>query len=105
MDKDDTANCDMGSRSDCRNYYGVERRSDLDQGKFVVATVHRWTFYGILIFNVILSASVLNLTFFAKQGARYTATDGAVERAERIQGDQELSTRIDALRCDVLIQE
>ncbi len=70
-----------------------------------MATVHRWTFYGILIFNVILSASVLNLTFFAKQGARYTATDGAVERAERIQGDQELSTRIDALRCDVLIQE
>ncbi|MBP8023863.1 MAG: hypothetical protein KAY71_00455 [Chromatiaceae bacterium] len=59
----------------------------------------------LLLFNLILSVSVINLEFFAKQGARYTADAGALERAERIQGDQELATRIDALRCDVLIQE
>lgn len=66
-----------------------------------MATVHRWTFYGILIFNIILSVTVLNLTYFAKQGARYTANDGALERAERMQGDLDLQARIDALQCDV----
>ncbi len=69
-----------------------------------MATVHRWTLYGILIFNVILSASVLNLTFFAKQGARYTADDVALERAERIQGDQELSARIAALCASAAVE-
>lgn len=62
-----------------------------------MATVHRWTLYGILAFNLILAASVLNLTYFAKQGPRYTADDGAREKAERIQGDQDLQARIDAL--------
>ncbi len=62
-----------------------------------MATVHRWTLYGILAFNLILAASVLNLTFFANKGARYTAADGAREKAERVQGDQDLQARIDAL--------
>jgi hypothetical protein len=53
-----------------------------------MATVHRWTLYGILAFNMVLAASVLNLTYFAKQGPRYTAEDGAREKAERIQADQ-----------------
>lgn len=35
-----------------------------------MATVHRWTLYGILAFNMVLAASVLNLTYFAKQGPR-----------------------------------
>ena len=62
-----------------------------------MATVHRWTLYGILAFNLILAASVLNLTYFAKQGPRFTAEDGAREKAERVQTDKELTERIDAL--------
>ena len=62
-----------------------------------MATVHRWTLYGILVFNLVLAASVLNLTYFAKQGPRYTAEDGAREKAERIQADQALHARIAAL--------
>ncbi len=60
-------------------------------------TIHRWTFYGILVLNVILVGSLLNLTMFAKQGRRYTWDNGEVERAERIQGDADLHARIDAL--------
>ena len=60
-------------------------------------TIHRWTFYGILVFNIVLSAAVLNLTWFAKVGPRYTAEDGAREKAERVQADQALHARIAAL--------
>ena len=56
-----------------------------------------FTFYALLVFNVILAISVLNLTFFAKKGPRYTADDGASERAERIASDQALAARIDYL--------
>lgn len=62
-----------------------------------MATVYRSVFYGLLAFNIVLSLAVINLTFFANKGARYTAHDGAQERAERIQGDQDLQARIDAL--------
>lgn len=79
------------------NYYGVERRRNLGPGAFVMATAHRWTLYGILAFNMVLAASVLNLTYFAKQGPRYTADDGAREKAERIQADKDLTARIDSL--------
>lgn len=95
----------LGGRRGNGNYYGVERRSGLDKGKFVVATIHRGVFYGILVFNIILSVSVLNLTFFAKKGPRYTADDGAREQAERVQADQDLHARIDALRRDTYPQE
>ena len=47
-------------------------------------TVYRGVFYALLAFNLILTISVLNLTFFAKKGPRYTADDGARERQERI---------------------
>lgn len=60
-------------------------------------TVYRGVFYALLLFNFILTISVLNLTLFAKQGPRYTADDGAAERAERIAGDLALATRIDVL--------
>ena len=103
-ENDKTDHC-LDSRSADRNYYGVERRSGLDQGKFVVATVYRSVFYGLLAFNIVLSLSVINLTFFANKGARYTATDGAREQAERIQGDQDLQARIDALHRQAWNQE
>ncbi len=70
-----------------------------------MATVHRSVFYGLLAFNIVLSLSVINLTFFANKGARYTATDGAREQAERIQGDQDLQVRIDALHRQAWNQE
>jgi len=60
-------------------------------------TVYRGVFYALLIFNVILTISVLNLTLFAKQGSRYTADDGAREKQERIASDQALAARIDYL--------
>ncbi len=62
-----------------------------------MATIYRSVFYGLLAFNIVLSLSVINLTFFANKGARYTAADGAREKAERVQGDQDLQARIDAL--------
>ena len=97
MDKNDETDRCVDSRRSGGNYHGLERRRCLGQGKFVMANVYRWTFYGILLFNIILSISVLNLTVFAKKGPRYTADDGAKERAERIQADQDLHARIDAL--------
>ena len=84
-------------RVGCGNYTGMERRRNLGSGAYVMMTIHRWTFYGILVLNVILVGSLLNLTMFAKQGARFTAADGAHERAERIQGDADLHARIDSL--------
>lgn len=71
----------------------------------VVATVYRSTFYALLVFNAILTISVLNLTFFAKKGPRYTADDGAVERTERIAGDQALAAQIDELHNLLAEQE
>lgn len=97
MGENDATDRCLDRRGADRNYYGVERRSGLDQGKFIVATIYRSVFYGLLAFNVVLSLSVINLTFFANKGARYTAADGAREKAERVQGDQDLQARIDAL--------
>ena len=57
----------------------------------VVATVYRGTFYALLVFNVVLTISVLN------QGPRYTADDRARERQERVASDQALAARIDYL--------
>ena len=94
--KHQEADC-VGQRISGRGYYGLERHRGLDQGKVVMFTVYRGVFYALLIFNVILTISVLNLTFFAKKGPRYTADDGAVERTERIAGDQALAARIDEL--------
>ena len=79
------------------NYTGVERRRNLGPGAYVMMTIHRWTFYGILVLNVVMAVSLINLTLFAKQGRRYTWDNGDVERAERIQGDADLHARIDSL--------
>ncbi len=77
----------------------MERRRGVDQGKVVVTTVYRGAFYALLVFNMILTISVINLTFFAKKGARYTADDGARERQERIASDQALAARIDRIHA------
>lgn len=49
--------------------------------------ISRAALYGLLLLNLILSLAVINLYFFANQGKRYTAADGAQERAERIESD------------------
>ena len=50
--------------------------------------IHRITFWGLLIINIIMGVAIINLGAFAQQGARYTADDGAREEQARIQGDQ-----------------
>lgn len=44
--------------------------------------------------NGILIAMVVHSTFFAAQGARYTFSDGEMDRAARIEGDNVLARRI-----------
>lgn len=70
-----------------------------------MATVYRSVFYGLFAFTIILAGAVLNLTYFAKVGPRYTADDGAREKAERIQADNDLTARIGALHCSEWNQE
>lgn len=57
----------------------------------------RWALAVLLTLNCVLFVAVVNLGAFAKKGPRFTADDGARERAERIQADQALSARIDLL--------
>ena len=56
-----------------------------------------YAFVLLVIINVGLFATVTHLMFFAVNGARYTAADGARERAERIEAYQALAARIDLL--------
>ena len=49
--------------------------------------ISRAALYGLLMLNLILSLAVINLYFFANQGKRYTAADGAIEESRRIEGD------------------
>lgn len=59
--------------------------------------ISRAALYGLLLLNLILSLAVINLYFFANQGKRYTAADGAIEEARRIEGDAiERAERIEA---------
>lgn len=51
----------------------------------------------LALFHVVMVTMLIHLTFFAAKGARYTATDGANERNERIAADLALSARIDEL--------
>lgn len=62
-----------------------------------MTTSTRWALAVLLTLNCVLFVSVVNLGAFAKKGPRFTADDGARERAERIQADQALSARIDLL--------
>lgn len=47
--------------------------------------------------HVAMVSLLVHLAFFAAKGPRYTADDGARERAERIASDQALAARIDLL--------
>lgn len=70
--------------------------------------ISRAALYGLLLLNLILSLAVINLSFFANQGKRYTAADGDQERVERVeadirereermQADRDITARIDNL--------
>lgn len=62
-----------------------------------MTTSARWALAVLLTLNCVLFVAVINLGAFAQNGPRYTADDGARERAERIQADQDLAARIDEL--------
>ena len=51
----------------------------------------------LAVFHVAMVSLLVHLAFFGAKGARYTADDGARERAERIASDQALAARIDYL--------
>jgi len=59
--------------------------------------IHRITFWGLLILNIVLAVAVINLGAFAQKGPRYTAEDGMRDRMERINTDLALAARIDEL--------
>ena len=52
---------------------------------------------GLIVINVATSSMLVHLMFFAGKGARFTASDGAMERQERITSDLALAARIDLL--------
>ena len=51
----------------------------------------------LVLLHVTMVSLLVHLAFFAAKGPRYTAVDGARERAERIASDQALAARIDYL--------
>jgi hypothetical protein len=50
-------------------------------------SVHRASFWLLVVFCGVLSLATINLLFFAGQGRRYTAEDGDRDRAARISAD------------------
>lgn len=62
-----------------------------------MTTSTRWALAVLLTINCVLFVAIINLGAFAKKGPRYTADDGARERAERIEADLALGARIDEL--------
>lgn len=51
----------------------------------------------LVLINAVLIFLVVHLTFFAAQGARYTADDGRQDRADSLSRDTNLAMRIGAL--------
>lgn len=62
-----------------------------------MTTSTRWALAVLLTLNCVLFVAIINLGAFAKKGPRYTADDGARERAARIEADLALAERIDHL--------
>ena len=54
----------------------------------------RWALLGLIIFSAVLVFMVVHLSFFAAQGARYTAEEGRQDRADSLSRDTNLSIRI-----------
>ena len=61
----------------------------------------QWAITVLVAINAVLVYLVVHLTFFAAQGARYTAEDGRQDRALSLSRDTTLATRIGELelRC------
>ena len=57
----------------------------------------RWALLGLIIFSAVLVFVVVHLSFFAAQGARYTAEDGRQDRADSLSRDTNLAVRIGEL--------
>jgi HJR/Mrr/RecB family endonuclease len=57
-----------------------------------------WALLGLIAFNAVLVFMVVHLTFFAAEGARYTAEEGRQDRAARIAADSQ--EREDRMRAD-----
>ena len=57
----------------------------------------RWALFGLIAFNAVLVFMVVHLSFFAAQGARYTADDGRQDRADSLSRDTNLAMRIGEL--------
>lgn len=56
-----------------------------------------WALLGLIAFNAVLVFMVVHLTFFAAEGARYTADDGRQDRADSLSRDTNLAMRIGEL--------
>lgn len=57
----------------------------------------QWALLGLIAFNAILVFMVVRLSFFAAQGARYTADDGRQDRADSLARDTSLAVRLGEL--------
>lgn len=57
----------------------------------------QWALLGLIAFNTILVFMVVHLSFFAAEGARYTAEDGRQDRADSLSRDTNLAVRIGEL--------
>ncbi len=56
-----------------------------------------WALLGLIAFNAILVFMVVNLSFFAAEGARYTADEGRQDRADSLSRDTSLAVRLGEL--------
>jgi hypothetical protein len=57
--------------------------------------IHRqWALLGLIAFNAVLVFMVVHLSFFAAEGARYTAEMGRQDRADSLSRDTNLAMRL-----------
>ncbi len=57
----------------------------------------QWALLVLIAFNTILVFMVVHLSFFAAEGARYTADDGRQDRADSLSRDTSLAVRLGEL--------
>ena len=56
-----------------------------------------WALLGLIAFNAVLVFMVVHLTFFAAEGARYTAEEGRQDRSDSLARDTSLAVRLGEL--------